>query len=126
MMISRLFLSFGVLFGLGGMMLGIYMAVTHDHTMAPVHAHINLVGWVTMFLAGLFYSVRPDRDGKLSKLHFGCSFFGFALMIPGLAGVMLGHSWGEPLAAAGSLLTLASMLLFAFIVLTTPPARYAG
>jgi hypothetical protein len=40
-----------------------------------------------------------------------------------LTGVMLGYPWGEPAAAAGSILTLASMLIFAFIVLTAPTRR---
>lgn len=124
-MISQLFLRSGVFFALVGMSLGIYMAATHDHTMAPVHAHINLVGWVAMFLAGLFYAVRPDCDRRLSKLHFTLSLTGLLILAPGLAGVMLGQAWGEPAAAAGSILTLGSVLVFAFIVFTAPARRAA-
>jgi cbb3-type cytochrome oxidase subunit 1 len=124
-MISQWFLRFGVLFGLSGMGLGIYMAASHDHTLAPVHAHINLVGWVTMFLAGLFYAVRPDCERRLSKVHFTCSLLGLLILAPGLAGVMLGYSWGEPAAAAGSVLTLSAMVVFAFIVFTAPSRHLA-
>jgi len=120
-MISTWFLRFGVFFALVGMCLGIYMAASHDHTLAPVHAHINLVGWVTMFLAGLFYTVRPDCQRLLAKIHLALAGIGLLILAPGLTGVMLGDlAWGEPLAAIGSLVTLAAMLIFAFIVFTAP------
>lgn len=124
-MISQLFLRFGVLFAIIGMSLGIYMAATHDHVLAPVHAHINLIGWVTMFLSGLFYALRPDCDGKLSKVHFALALLGLLILAPGLTGVMLGYPWGQPLAAIGSLLTLAATLTFAFIVFRAPQRQPA-
>ena len=119
-MISTLFLRFGVFFAITGMCLGIYMAATHDHTLAPVHAHINLVGWVTMFLSGLFYAVRPDCEGKMARIHLGLAVIGLLILAPGLAGVMLGFPMGEPLAAIGSLITLAAMLVFAYVVFAAP------
>jgi hypothetical protein len=30
---------------LGGMGLGLYMGLAHDFTLAPAHAHLNLLGW---------------------------------------------------------------------------------
>ena len=38
--------------GLSGMSLGIWMGMHEDFTLAPVHAHINLLGWVTLALYG--------------------------------------------------------------------------
>ena len=35
--------------------LGIYMGMHEDFTLAPVHAHINLLGWVTLALYGLYH-----------------------------------------------------------------------
>ena len=43
--------------GMGG---GIFMAITHDFTLAPAHAHLNLLGWVSMALYGLFYRAFPE------------------------------------------------------------------
>jgi cbb3-type cytochrome oxidase subunit 1 len=120
-MISKAFLCFGILFAIVGMCLGIYMAGSDDHTLAPLHAHINLVGWVTMFLAGLFYFVRPECQGRMAMLHLALAVIGLLILAPGLAGVLLGYlDWGRPLAAIGSILTLASMLVFGFIVITAP------
>ncbi|WP_236561184.1 hypothetical protein [Pontibacillus sp. HMF3514] len=36
-----------------GIGLGIFMEMAHDHASMGVHAHINLVGWVSMALFGL-------------------------------------------------------------------------
>ena len=120
-MVSKPFMCFAVLFAIVGMCLGLWMGMHEDFTLAPVHAHVNLVGWVTMFLAGLFYNARPDREGMLAKVHFGLAVIGLLIMAPGLAGLKLGYlSWGGPMTGVGSILTLAAMLLFAFIVFTTP------
>ena len=43
--------------------LGIAMAMRQDFTLAPAHAHLNLLGWVSMALYGLYYRgaavIRP-------------------------------------------------------------------
>lgn len=111
-MISKLFLRFAVLFALIGMGLGIQMGVTEDFKLAPVHAHINLVGYVTMFLAGLFYRGRAIGESRLAKIHFGLAVSGMALLPFGIAGMVLGASWAPPVVGSGSLLTLAAMLAF--------------
>ena len=36
-----------------GMAMGIVMAASHDHSLALAHAHLNLLGWVSMALYGL-------------------------------------------------------------------------
>ena len=59
MSLAYRFFVAGVLFALTGMSLGTFMGMTQDFTFAPVHAHINLVGWVTHFLFGLYYRAEP-------------------------------------------------------------------
>ena len=59
---SSLSFRIAVLFALVGMIVGVYMAASHDHALAPGHAHINLIGWVSLFLIGLFYERRPQLD----------------------------------------------------------------
>ena len=74
-MISSLFLRFAIIFAITGMALGIYMGVAQDHSLTPVHAHINLVGWVSMFLAGLFYRAYPqmrNEIGVATSRSVGC------------------------------------------------------
>lgn len=115
-MASSWFLRVGVLSALAGMGLGIAMAMSEDHTLSPVHAHLNLIGWVTMFLAGLFYERRPARTARIARTHFVVAVIGLATLMPGITGVHLGFAWGVPLAAIGSLVTLASAAIFAVAV----------
>lgn len=120
-MVSKAFLCFAVLFAIVGMSLGLWMGGHEDFTLAPVHAHINLLGWVTMFLAGLFYNIHPERAGVLARIHLALAVIGLLIMAPGLAGKMLGYvSWGEPMTGIGSVIVFAAMILFAFIIFTTP------
>lgn len=123
-MISLLFQRIAVVFGLLGMGLGCYMGAKHDFTLAPVHAHINLVGWVTMFLAGLFYRDNPVSKSPSAALHLVLAAAGLVLLVSGIAGVVLGKSWAEPVAVAGSLTTIAAMLVFTFNVFVGSSRRH--
>jgi cbb3-type cytochrome oxidase subunit 1 len=98
-----------------GMAWGIQMAATHDHLLSPAHAHLNLVGWVTMGLFGLYYRLTPAAAGRLAWVHFALAVAGVLLMVPGIALAILGQT--EALAIAGSFATIASMVLFVGTVL---------
>lgn len=94
-----------------GMFWGIQMAISGDHLMAPAHAHLNLVGWTTMGLFGLYYTVTPQAaDTMLAKVHLAFAILGVLCLVPGIA--MAVSSGGEALAAIGSILTVISMLIF--------------
>ena len=56
---SSLSFRIAVLFALIGMIVGVYMAASQNHALGQAHAHINLIGWVSLFLIGLFYERRP-------------------------------------------------------------------
>lgn len=117
--LSYWFFLSATLYMLAGMFLGIAMAASHDHTLASAHAHLNLVCWVSMALFAVFYHSRPDlAQTRLARVHFGIATLGVWTMVPGIAQATLGK--GEGLAVAGSLLTLASMLIFAVTVTCSP------
>jgi len=98
-----------------GMLFGIWMSASHDHTLAGAHAHLNLVGWVTMALFGIFYHLVPSAaDTRLAKLHFAVATVGVWLMIPGIALAIRGQT--EILAILGSFATLGSMAIFLYTV----------
>ena len=60
-----------------GFALGIAMGVAHDFRLAPLHAHINLVGWVTHGLMGLAFIAWPQlatcRTAPFQVWIFGLS-----------------------------------------------------
>ena len=59
MMIKSLF-RISVSLGLIGIILGIVMGIRQDFVLMPAHAHLNLLGFVTMFLSALYYRAVPE------------------------------------------------------------------
>ena len=79
--VSDRFLQLAVLAALTGMGLGIGMAVTQNFQLQSVHAHVNLLGWVSMMLYGLFYRAVPKAaEGRLPAVHFWLNAVGFVAM----------------------------------------------
>ena len=129
--LSNRFLRLAVLFALIGMSLGYWMGATEQFAAAPVHAHINLLGWVSMALYGLFYRVQPGAaHGALPKVHFWVTVIGLLIFMPALAAKLLGSPAMQGAATLGLIvgptLTLASMLLFAVIVFRATGDRTAA
>lgn len=109
--IGLLFFASGAAYGMAGMGLGLWMGGHQDFTLAPVHAHLNLVGFATMCLMGIFYHLTPAAAGRvLSRLHFGLATAGLWIMVPGIGLAVSGG--GEGAATAGALLTAAAMVVF--------------
>jgi cbb3-type cytochrome oxidase subunit 1 len=108
-----------------GMVWGIQMSATHDHTLAPAHAHLNLLGWVSFSIFAFFYHLVPHAaEGYLPKAHFAVAVTGLIILVPGIALAIQGN--GEMLAKIGSVLSLASMLLFVWVVLRAGRQRRAS
>ena len=106
-----------VLFVLTGMVWGIQMAVSNDHSAFPAHAHLNLLGWVSLFLFGIYYRLNPRLDDSRSALiQVGIWSLGVVVMSVGVGLVHTGHEAGDPIPAVGSLVILAGMLLFGWLV----------
>lgn len=122
--ISGTFIRIAVLFGLIGMALGLIMAISGDHTQRPAHAHINLIGWASMMLFGLFYRSHPEAGrSRLAAAHLWSSGIGVVVMNAGLIALYGGHPGAEPAAAIGSILVILGMILFALVAFrTTGPA----
>ncbi|GIN90896.1 hypothetical protein J6TS1_35520 [Siminovitchia terrae] len=57
------------IFGLIGTVLGSHMAGAGSYAFRPVHAHILLVGWLSMFAWGAFYKMFKVRAKKLVTFH---------------------------------------------------------
>ena len=115
-----------VLFVLAGMVWGIQMAISNDHSAFPAHAHLNLVGWVSLFLIGIYYRLHPSLDRSRAALaQVGVWVLGTIVMVIGVGLVHTGHEAGDPVAAVGSLIVFAGMLFFGFLVFRSEraPAR---
>lgn len=115
--ISNWFLRLAVLYLLAGVGLGLYMAASNNHTMAPVHAHLNLLGWASMALFGLFYRVVPGAaTTTLARLHFWIYVPAHFVQMVLLALLFLGFPAVEPALGAVSMLVGAAVVVFAVVV----------
>ena len=107
----------GVLMVVAGMIWGIIMAVSHDHSAMPAHAHLNLLGWVSLFLFGLFYHLHPAIDrSRAALVQVAVRIVGTVILTFGVGLLHTGHDIGQPFAAGGSFIVLASMLQFGWLV----------
>ncbi|MCJ9427857.1 hypothetical protein [Kordiimonas marina] len=121
--LAKLHLRLGGIYALFGMALGIHMAAKADYTLAPVHAHVNLLGWVSVMIYGLVYTVFKDRPvTMLMKLHAVLAHVGLWIITVGLF-IFLQGSGSDVPAIIGSLLTILSMAVFVVILfgLTAEP-----
>jgi FtsH-binding integral membrane protein len=112
--IATSFLALAALYLIVGLSLGIGMGMVHEFRFAPVHAHVNLVGWVSHGLMGFAYRQWPEfGKGLLATTQFVV----FALSTPVfLAGLVLAIGYDQPLVAIiGSLGVFIGAILFGIV-----------
>ena len=114
--LPKLFFATAAIFALAGMIWGIQMSASHDHTLSPAHGHLNLMGFVAMSVFGAYYALTPTAAASpVASVHYGVTVASVLVLVPGI--VMAINGDGEILAQIGSLLAVVSMALFAGIVL---------
>src|SRR6478672_7999318 len=105
---------------LGGMLAGIMMGVEQNFTLAPAHAHLNLVGGVLLFLFGLYYRLIPAAgQSTLAKVQGWLHMIGAILFPAGIAVVLLKGTTFLFAPVLGSLIVAAATALFVVIVFRT-------
>lgn len=114
---SSLSFRAAVVFVVAGMIWGIVMAISEDHSAMPAHAHLNLLGWVSLFLFGIYYRLHPSLEGANSALaQVWVWIIGTVILAIGVGLAHTGHAIGDPIAAVGSVIVLVAMLLFGWLV----------
>ena len=123
---SALSFRMAVLCLIAGMLWGLHMAISQDHSAHPAHAHLNLLGWVCLFLFGIYYRLHPALEhDKRAHVQVWSWLVGTVVMVIGVGLVHTGRMAGEPLAAIGSLIVFASILLFAWLLFRSERASVA-
>ncbi|HEY2446649.1 MAG TPA: hypothetical protein VGI20_13020 [Rhizomicrobium sp.] len=110
-----LYITLGALYLLAGMIMGLVMGVRHDFTLAPVHAHFNLIGFVANSAFGLTHRAWPKlRDSSVAGAQFWIFVLGTPLYLLGLAmAVLYGHIG---LVALGSIILIVGALIWFIMV----------
>lgn len=78
---SKWFIRISAIYAVIGAMIGSDMAGREDYELVPGHAHILVVGWLTLFAYGIFYHVFKNISMmKVAKVHAWSSLIGGGLM----------------------------------------------
>ena len=111
-------LKIAVVYLVVGGSLGLGMGITQKFALAPVHAHLVLVGWASLALAGLIYHVYPAASTtRLARIHFWMHNLGLPVFMAGLALVLSGNEAVLPVLAAAATVVLVGLFVFAANVL---------
>lgn len=111
---ATLWLKLSMLYLIVGVSLGIMMGASQDFTLRPVHAHVNLIGWTTMALAGLIYTVFPQAgNSRLAAVHFWIFNVSLPVLMAALAMMLLGKTAALPFLIASEMTLAAGVLVFA-------------
>ena len=115
--IDRWFLRIAVIYALVAMFLGITMGLREDFTQASTHAHLYLVGWVSMALYALVYRQYPAAaQSRFAMLHFWIANVGAVLLTVGIYTQMADMPSLAFIVISGSFITILGMLIFTVIV----------
>lgn len=100
-----------------GVALGIHMGKSHEFLLAPVHAHINLLGWATMGLMGLLHHVFAKQlTNRIAVVQFWMHQLATPIMLFSLALMLKGNADVEPVVGIASVVVGVSVLLFVYNV----------
>lgn len=112
-----IWLRLAVIYLIVGIALGIAMGATENFTLRPVHAHVNLLGWATLAVAGLLYTVFPKAgESRLAKAHFWLLNVSMPVMLVALTIMLLGNPGAIPVLAISEIVAAAGMVAFAINV----------
>lgn len=115
--VAENFMKAAVLYALSGIVLGMVMAASHDFRVSSAHAHLSLLGWVTMALYAFYYQLVPHvAETGAAKANFWFANFGVVTLTASVVFISNGYAAAEAGAAAGAIALLISILIFSCVV----------
>ncbi len=119
------FLKIAVVYLLIGALLGLGMGIAQNFALIPVHAHLLLLGWASLALAGVVYHLYPAASTtRLARIHFWLHNLGLPVFMVTLGLLLTGREALVPVVAASASVVLIGLAIFATNVLVNiKPAR---
>lgn len=112
------FLKIAVIYLFVGALLGGYMGATENFALAPVHAHVALLGWASLAIAGLIYQLFPAAaQTLLARIHFWLHNIGLPFFMLGLGLVFTGHIAAAPIVSISASSVIVGLAAFTANVL---------
>ncbi|MHC0552778.1 hypothetical protein [Salinicoccus sp. CNSTN-B1] len=120
------FIRVAAAFGLLGVFIGSQMAGEMDYAIRPIHTHVLLVGWLSMFAWGIFYSIYTVRHKVLVHIHGVTGILGAVLLTVGMYFYMLdpfnmNETFTTVLFIVGGSVLLLAFLMFLVITFFVEP-----
>jgi cbb3-type cytochrome oxidase subunit 1 len=111
--VGKAYLKVATVYFTIGVLAGLIMGIIHDFRFTSVHAHVNLLGWVTMALFGIIYHFYPKAaNSKLAKTQFWLHNIGVPVMLGGIALQIVGVSAALAPTIIGSIAVVVGVILF--------------
>ena len=96
-----------------GATMGIVMGIKHQFSLAPVHAHINLLGWASLAIMGVIYKFYPAAaETRLARIHFWMHNIALPVFMVGLGFGLSGHEEFMILVNIGATAVFVAILMF--------------
>lgn len=113
-MMQARYVKLAVVYFIIAILLGLAMGIMQNFSFTSVHAHLNLLGWVSLALFGIIYHCYPQAaDTALAKAHFWLHNIGLPIMQGSLfISILTNTSSLTPLTIIGSLLIIIGAVLF--------------
>ncbi|SDH71621.1 hypothetical protein SAMN05192534_1103 [Alteribacillus persepolensis] len=73
---SQVLLRFSAVFAVIGVVLGSHMAGAGSYAFRPIHAHILVVGWLSLFAWAVYYKVFYRGQSTLAAVHVWTAIIG--------------------------------------------------
>lgn len=93
---------------------GMYVGFANKFAFTSAHAHIGLLGWVSLGLSGVIYQLFPlANESRLAAIHFWLHMFGIPILTIAMILFGLGNfEIGGPLSGIGGTLVFAGVIVF--------------
>jgi hypothetical protein len=112
--IDRTYVLIALLLGTAGMLLGLYMGVASDDRLLDVHVALMLSGFVTLAIYGFTFRLWPSmKKSAFARIQFWTAVVGALVLIVG--SYLFATSGSVPLAAIGSILSIAAAAMMAWL-----------
>lgn len=114
-MLSIRCLKLAGLYLVAGMSMGVWMGATRNFALAPVHAHVNLLGWVTLAVAAAVFKLWPQAERtRLAQSFFWLYNLCLPVTLGALTLLLTGHPGIEPVLATTEIGVWLGGVLFVF------------
>ena len=101
------------LYLLVGMAMGIAMGATGNFSLRPVHAHVNLLGWVGLAVtAGVFKLWPAIAESRLARAFFWTYNIALPALLVALSLFLSGYTQALPVMAAAEIAVFGAAALF--------------